>query len=212
MPLVAHRELPAFAALRREGADVVVYDDTAGDELPTLRIGLLNLAPDRFLEATERQFMRVVSAFDGPIVFVHLLTTPSIYRGELAQAHVDRHYARFAAIREMGIDAVIVTGANPRTGDIAREEFWQSMVDVFNWAHDHITSTVCSCLTTRAHLEARHDARRIRLPNKCWGIYSHHVDDPTHPLLTGNPGELFGDILTSSPVRANSSTPPASTC
>jgi len=63
MPLVAHSGLPAFEFLRREGRDVVLPDDAVRPTLPTLRIGLLNLMPDAALQATERQFLRLIDAY-----------------------------------------------------------------------------------------------------------------------------------------------------
>ena len=74
MPLVAHSNLPTFKKLAEEGCDVVTPEDAAGfPGAPELHIGFLNLMPDAALEATERQFIRLVTAFDQSArLYVHL--------------------------------------------------------------------------------------------------------------------------------------------
>ena len=62
MPLVAYSELPAFETLRLEGVEVTTPELAAQSNLSDLRIGLLNLMPDAALRATDRQFIRLVSA------------------------------------------------------------------------------------------------------------------------------------------------------
>ena len=79
MPLVAHLDLPSFAALRDEGIDVVTAQDVEGNGLPSLRIGLLNLMPDAAIQATERQFLRLV---DGYGEFANLYVIPFAVRAE----------------------------------------------------------------------------------------------------------------------------------
>ncbi len=53
------------------------------------------------------------------------------------------------------------------------------MVD---WAFENVTSTLCSCLTTHAVLEARYAQKRYPLGFKRWGVFSHRVVERTHPL------------------------------
>ena len=62
MPLVAHSGLPAFATLQNEGLDIVSAVQAEDLDLPVLRIGMLNMMPDAALQATERQFLRLVAA------------------------------------------------------------------------------------------------------------------------------------------------------
>ena len=53
------------------------------------------------------------------------------------------------------------------------------------WAHENVTSTLCSCLATHASLELIYNQPRYRLNNKRWGVYSHRVTDKAHPLVHG---------------------------
>ena len=60
MPLVAHTDLPTFQRLREEGQDVLSVERAAHQDIREMHIGLLNMMPDAALEATERQFFRLV--------------------------------------------------------------------------------------------------------------------------------------------------------
>ena len=56
MPLVAHNDLPSFERLRAEGRTVLKPERANTQEIREMHIGLLNMMPDKALEATERQF------------------------------------------------------------------------------------------------------------------------------------------------------------
>ena len=185
MPIVEHSALPAFAALRREGLPVV--KPAARDPgLPDLRIGLLNLMPDAALQATERQFMRLVGAYgDHANLFVIPFSVPVDYRAEVALEHIDRYYSTFSTLREAGLDALIVSGANPVAEDITTESFWLPMLDVIDWARTNCKSVLCSCLATHAVMHHYHATPRSELPDRQWGVYPHDVLDAEHPLLAG---------------------------
>ena len=103
MPLVAHNALPTFDRLRRDGMTVLSTDRAAQQEIRELHVGLLNMMPDAALEATERQFYRLVGA-SNPIAqfYMHPFTLPALPRGEAAQAHIAQYYESFDAITRGG--------------------------------------------------------------------------------------------------------------
>ncbi len=186
MPLVAHNNLPTFERLREEGRIVLRDGEAHSQEIRGLHIGLLNMMPDAALQATERQFFRLVGE-SNPIAqfYVHPFTLPIFKRGEKAQKHIDDHYSTFEDIKAMGLDALIITGANVTQPRLPDEPFWEPLSEVFNWAHENVTSTLCSCLATHASLELHHNQPRRHLNKKRWGVYSHHVMDKLHPLVYG---------------------------
>jgi homoserine O-succinyltransferase len=186
MPLVAHNNLPTFERLREEGRIVLRDGEAHSQEIRGLHIGLLNMMPDAALQATERQFFRLVGE-SNPIAqfYVHPFTLPIFKRSEKAQKHIDEHYSTFEDIKAMGLDALIITGANVTEAKLPDEDFWQPLSEVFNWAHENVTSTLCSCLATHASLELHHNQPRRHLNKKRWGVYSHHVMDKLHPLVHG---------------------------
>jgi homoserine O-succinyltransferase len=184
MPLVAHNALPTFDRLRRDGITVLSTERAAHQEIRELHVGLLNMMPDAALEATERQFYRLVGE-SNPIAqfYMHPFTLPTLPRGESAQAHVAAFYESFDAIRDKGLDALIITGANVSHPNLADEPFWQPLIEVIDWAWDNVTSTLCSCLATHAVMQFRHGQTRVKQPQKIWGVFEHRVTEGRHPLV-----------------------------
>jgi homoserine O-succinyltransferase len=186
MPLVAHSKLPAFDALRREGLELVDASVAAASGLPALRIGLLNLMPDAALQATERQFLRLVDAGGSDVnLYVYPFTLKSEFRGNIAREHVKTHYSSFESLQDQGLHALIITGANPALPDITDEAFWAPLIEAIEWSRTHVESIICSCLATHVVLRHYHHVERVELPERKWGVYEHQVLVDDHPLLAG---------------------------
>jgi len=201
MPLVANTGLPAFDRLKQEGETIIPGKIAVHQDIRELHIGLLNMMPDAALEATERQFFRLVGESNQIAQFyVHPFTLPELPRGTEAMAHIERYYRSFDQIQTEGLDALIITGANVTQPDLALEPFWGPLIEVIDWAHANVASTLCSCLATHAVLEFRYGQKRRPLGFKRWGVYSHRVQDPKHPLVAGVntrfdvPHSRFNDI------------------
>jgi len=185
MPLIAHNELPAFQQLHEEGQIVLSSERAEQQDIRTLHVGLLNMMPDAALIPTERQFFRLIGASNPIAQFrVHPFALPHQERGAQAQQHIDTYYETFDQIRAEGLDALIITGANVTHDNLSEEPFWEPLLEITNWAHENVTSTLCSCLATHAVLEARHGERRQHLGYKRWGVYPHRVTDKKHPLVS----------------------------
>lgn len=186
MPLVAHNDLPAFNKLADEGVKVLNSSVASQQDIRELHIGLLNMMPDAALGATERQFFRLIGE-SNPIAqfYVHPFTLDALPRSDEAREYIDEYYEKFDEIREQGLDALIITGANVTHPNLSAEDFWDSLIEVADWAHENVTSTLCSCLATHAVLEFRYQQKREQQPNKKWGVFEHQVVDPVHPLVAG---------------------------
>jgi homoserine O-succinyltransferase len=185
MPLVAHNELPTFERLRREGVTVLDKDRALHQEIRELHIGLLNMMPDAALAPTERQFFRLVGESNPIAQFhVHPFTLDVLPRGAEARAYIDRYYEPFGKLREEGLDALIITGANVTHPDLSQEPFWNPLIEVIDWAWENVTSTLCSCLATHAVLQFHYRQTRIRQSAKIWGVFGHAVTDKRHPLVS----------------------------
>ncbi|NOQ35924.1 MAG: homoserine O-succinyltransferase [Methylococcaceae bacterium] len=188
MPLVAHTDLPTFKRLADEGENILPAKVAQHQDIRELHIGLLNIMPDAALQATERQFMRLVGACNQIAQFhVHLFTIEGLERGLETQAHIGEYYETFEQIKHDGLDALIISGANVTHAHLQDEPFWQPLTEVFEWARNNVTSTVCSCLATHALIQYLYGIERTRLPTgKRWGVFSHKVtnrDFPLHPLV-----------------------------
>jgi len=184
MPLVAHSGLPTFEQLRQQGHDLLSLDRAVHQDIRELHIGFLNMMPDKALQATERQFIRLVGG-SNPIAqfFVYPFSLPGLTRSEETLAYIDQYYSKFEDLREEGLDALIITGANVATPDLANEPFWDPLAEVIEWARERVTSVLCSCLATHAVLKQLHGIERTRMSEKIWGVFSHRVCEPNHPLL-----------------------------
>lgn len=184
MPLVEHRKLPAFSRLREQGHEVLSLDRALRQDIRELHIGLLNMMPDAALEATERQFIRLVGNCNRIAQFyVYPFSLAGLPRGADAQQYIEQNYCSFETLQKEGLDALIITGANVINPDLSKEAFWQPLIQVMDWAEDNVSSTLCSCLATHAILKYRHGIDRQPLPEKKWGVYSHRVSQTHHPLL-----------------------------
>lgn len=183
MPLVAHSNLPAFALLQEQGHELLSVDRAARQDIRELHIGFLNMMPDAALQATERQFIRLVGSCNRIAQFyVYPFSLPSLDRSEKTQEYVDQYYSRFEHLQEQGLDALIITGANVATPSLDKEPFWQPLIDVAQWAEKNVASILCSCLATHALLKHSHGIERQPLPAKRWGVYSHRICGTDHPL------------------------------
>lgn len=185
MPLVAHNQLPAFERLREEGQTIVPGEQAVQQDIRELHIGLLNMMPDAALRATERQFLRLIGQSNQIAQFyVHPFSLDGLKRSDEALDYIGRYYEPFSQLKSEGLDALIVTGANVTEPNLADEPFWQPLIEVMDWATEHVTSTLCSCLATHAVMQFRYGQRRERLPEKRWGVYAHRVVERSHPLVS----------------------------
>ena len=186
MPLVANSLLPTFERLQQEGETVLDKENAVKQDIRELHIGLLNMMPDAALSATERQFFRLVGESNSIAQFyMHPFTLSELPRNEKGKAHVEKYYESFEQIKDQGLDALIITGANVTGPHLSEEPFWQPLIEVIDWAYENVTSTLCSCLATHAVLEFRYQQKRRPLGFKRWGVHSHRVTNRSHPLVNG---------------------------
>jgi homoserine O-succinyltransferase len=184
MPLVAHSKLPTFSDLRDQGHEVLTLDRAVHQDIRELHIGFLNMMPDAALRATERQFIRLVGSCNRIAqFFVYPFSLSALDRGSETLAYIERYYSEFETLRDAGLDALIITGANVANPKLQNEPFWEPLMEVVDWASENVASILCSCLATHALLKHFHGIDRQPLPKKCWGVYSHRVSATYHPLL-----------------------------
>ncbi len=186
MALIAHNDLPSYARLAAEGQVLISRERARRQDIRELHIGLLNMMPDAALEATERQFLRLVGASNRIVQFqVHLFSVEGLERGAAARAHIRRFYESFDSIAEAGLDALVITGANITGADLTREAFYQPMTRVTDWARDNVSSVLCSCLASHAVWRHYYGIERRPLAGKLWGVFEHRTLAREHPIVNG---------------------------
>ena len=137
-----------------------------------LTIGLVNNMPDAALQATERQFMRLLRRAAGNArIDLHCFSLPSVTRSQTARWRVEKQYTDIADLGRLQIDGLIVTGAEPIAATLPQEPFWQDLTDMIDWARTNTRSTIWSCLAAHAAVLHLDGIERRRLDTKCSGIY-----------------------------------------
>src|ERR1700722_1823036 len=99
-----------------------------------VRIGLVNNMPDSALAGTERQFLNLLGTA-APDVPVHMsfFSLPGIPRLESGRHHLESNFYRSAwDLQGAHLDALIVTGTEPRLPDLRDEPYWGAMTEMFD--------------------------------------------------------------------------------
>lgn len=186
MPLVAYKNIPSFQRLQKDGHLILSENRALRQDYRGLHIGLLNMMPDAAMEVTERQFFRLIGRSDRIAQFyMHPFTIPGIERSVDAQNYIDQYYETFEEIKANGLDALIITGANVTDSNLMNVEFFDPLREVLDWAFEHVTSVLCSCLSTHAVMQALYNEKRHFMSEKLWGVYTHKISDENHPLTRG---------------------------
>jgi homoserine O-succinyltransferase len=150
-----------------------------------VEIGLVNNMPDTALEATERQFIALLEAASGEVrVRLRLFSLPGVPRGERGQRHVDKFYRGLRELPDSGLDALIVTGTEPRAASLRNEPYWYWLGELIDWADVNTVSTVWSCLAAHAAVLHLDGIARHPLADKCFGVFDCAIL-PDHPLTAG---------------------------
>ena len=166
--------------LPRQSCDKRVPSDA---RLNIVDVALINNMPDAALEKTERQFVELLNAGSRKsLVRIKLFSLPEIARSPSAQQLLRERYFSINELWNGPVDAVIVTGTEPRSPNLKDEPYWQSMVNVLEWARQNTLTTIFSCLATHAAVLQLDGIARRRLSEKCFGLFD-HTKVGNHPLI-----------------------------
>jgi homoserine O-succinyltransferase len=155
-----------------------------GAPAEALVIGLINNMPDSALEGTEQQFSRLLgAAAAGRRVLLRYSYLAEVPRGSEARASIDARYWTLPELLNGPVDALIVTGTEPRAPSLRDEPYWNQFGQLLEFAERSTISSIWSCLA--AHAAALHldGVERIRLSQKLCGVYAHFISE--HPLTHG---------------------------
>ncbi|MDE2362092.1 MAG: homoserine O-succinyltransferase, partial [Hyphomicrobiales bacterium] len=107
--------MPAFVEKRiSESLDVAV-DRRAHEVSRPIEIGVVNNMPDAALQSTERQILSLLNAASAQKrIRIRFWSLPGMARTEFGDEHILRQYMPFESLWSSSIDALIVTGSEPR--------------------------------------------------------------------------------------------------
>jgi homoserine O-succinyltransferase len=164
---------PTLAELAAAGARGIAARPEALTRRPRISVGIVNNMPDAALQATERQFVTFLEA--GAIDFdlrLHLFSLPGIPRSGEARDRIKNRYLDYDVLSELHMDALIVTGAVPKSGKLSAEPFWPRLTELADWASTRTLSVLWSCLSAHAAVQHLDGIERQPLPRKLSGLYN----------------------------------------
>jgi homoserine O-succinyltransferase len=153
-----------------------------------LRIGLVNNMPDTALARTELQFGALLdAASDGRDIALMGFSLGSVPRSEQGREYLSAGgYCDLRAIAHADLDAVIVTGTEPKAGDLRAEPYWSDLAWLFDWIEREGPPAIFSCLAAHAAVLHYDDVARRRLERKRFGRFAHYALG-RHPLTRDLP-------------------------
>ena len=89
---------------------------------------------------------------------------------------MNRFYHTLEEVSKEKIDGLIVTGAPVEDLPFEEVDYWKELQEIFNWAREHVRSTLYICWAAQAGLYHFYDIPKYPLPKKMFGIF------PTIPL------------------------------
>jgi homoserine O-succinyltransferase len=182
MPIRIPNDLPARRTLDSEGVMVMTEASAARQDIRPLRIGLLNLMPNKI--KTETQFARLIGA--TPLqVELTLVKITSHTPKNADPEHMLAFYEDWEDVKSSKFDGFIVTGAPVELLDFSDVNYWDELSRIYDWTQTHVQSTFNICWGAQAALWHFHKVPKHALPKKRFGVYTHRNLKPNSPYLRG---------------------------
>lgn len=182
MPIKIPNDLPARLTLEKEGVMVMTEDTAHRQDIRALRIGLLNLMPDKI--KTETQFARLIGA--TPLqVDLSLIKITNHKSKNTSHDHMIAFYRDWEKVRREKFDGLIITGAPIELLEFEDVTYWDELRRIFDWTQSHVHSTFNICWGAQAALYHFHHVPKHTLAQKAFGIYRHKNLSPASPYLRG---------------------------
>ena len=182
MPIRIPNDLPARHTLESEGVMVMTEATAARQDIRPLRLGLLNLMPNKV--KTETQFARLIGA--TPLqVELTLVKIGSHTPKNTSADHMLAFYEDWQSVAHEKFDGFIVTGAPVELLDFEDVTYWDELCRIYDWTQTHVHSTMNICWGAQAALYHFHKVPKHALPKKAFGVYNHRNLRPNSPYLRG---------------------------
>ena len=185
MSLKVPAGLPALQAVIDEGNMVQLLEKSTSQ---TLRIALLNIMPMK--ETTEADFIRLLAVADAEIELT-LLKLDTHTPRHASPEHMSNYYTSFNEVRDSHFDGLIITGAPIEKIEYEEVTYWPELCTIFDWAKEHVTSTLFICWAAQAGLYQKFGIQKHLLPKKMFGIFPHTIAKPELPLFNGFDNTIY---------------------
>ena len=156
-------------------------------DIRPLRIVILNLMPLKI--TTETDLVRLLS--NTPLqIDISFMKLRSHTSKNTPIEHMMMFYRDFADMRREKFDGMIITGAPVETLDYEAVNYWDEIVDIFDWARTHVTSTLFICWAAQAGLYHYYGVPKYPLEKKMFGIFPQQKLEAQLPIFRG-----FDDVF-----------------
>jgi homoserine O-succinyltransferase len=182
MPIKIPNDLPARATLEAEGVMVMREADAVRQDIRPMRIGLLNLMPNKI--KTETQFARLLGSTPLQVELTLVKMTNHVARNTSSE-HIISFYRDWEDICSERFDGFIVTGAPVETIPFEEVTYWDELRRMFDWTQSHVHGCFNICWGAQAAVHHFHGMPKYPLPEKAFGVYRHRNLAPTSPFLRG---------------------------
>ncbi|TPW27304.1 homoserine O-succinyltransferase [Pararhizobium mangrovi] len=200
MPIKIPDQLPARAALLREGVAIMDERTALRQDVRPLQIGLLNLMPNK--TRTEAQFARLIGA--TPLqVELTLVRIGTHVSKNTSEEHLITFYQTWEEVRERAFDGFIVTGAPIELLPFEEVTYWKELTRILDWTTTNVHSSFFICWGAMAALWHFHRVPKHPLAKKAFGVYRHRNNAPASPYLAGFSDDFSIPVSRRTEIRAD---------
>jgi homoserine O-succinyltransferase/O-acetyltransferase len=182
VPITIPDDLPARRTLEAEGVVAMRESDAARQDIRPLRIGLLNLMPDKI--STETQLARLLGATPLQIELTLVRITDHVARNTPAD-HLATFYRPWSNVSAERFDGFIITGAPVERLPFEEVRYWLELRSILDWTQTHVHRCFTICWAAQAALYHFHGVPKRELPRKAFGVFPHRNLAPASPYLRG---------------------------
>ena len=187
MPIRVQNDMPVKEILEQENIFVMDEYRAAHQDIRPISIGLLNLMPLK--EDTELQILRSLS--NTPLqVDVTFVRVSSHVSKNTSTSHIYKFYESFEEIKRQKFDGFIITGAPVELLPFEEVDYWEELKEIMEWTTTNVTSTLHLCWGAQAGVYYHYGIDKVKLPQKKFGVFKHHVRNRKIPLVRG-----FDDVF-----------------
>lgn len=188
MPLNLPDRLPAIELLKQENIFVIDTSRATRQDIRPLRIVILNLMPLKI--TTETDLVRLLS--NTPLQLeIQFMKIKSHTSKNTPIEHMRAFYTDFEKLRQEKFDGMIITGAPVEQMEYEEVNYWDEIMEIFDWARTHVTSTLYICWAAQAGLYHFYGVPKYPLAQKMFGIFEHRSLQPLHPIFRGFDDRFF---------------------
>ena len=188
MPLNLPDKLPAIELLKQENIFVIDNSRATRQDIRPLRIVILNLMPLKI--TTETDLVRLLS--NTPLQLeIQFMKIKSHTSKNTPVEHMQAFYTDFEKLRHEKFDGMIITGAPVEQMEYEEVNYWDEIMEIFDWARAHVTSTLYICWAAQAGVYHFYGVPKYPLEKKMFGIFEHRPLQPLHPIFRGFDDRFF---------------------